>query len=77
MNGFGKRNPGEGGIYSYYEDKFTELTEHGYAELRGKGRGAHYRPLKKGGLRRSGEKDVLNAIFRCAHWRGIEKGTAI
>jgi len=29
------------------KDKFTELIDHGYAELRGKGRGAHYRPLKK------------------------------
>lgn len=29
------------------KDKFTELIINGYAELRGKGRGAHYRPLKK------------------------------
>jgi Fic family protein len=29
------------------KDKFTELIENGYAELRGKGRGAHYRPFKK------------------------------
>lgn len=25
------------------KDKFTELVQKGYAELRGKGRGAHYR----------------------------------
>ncbi len=29
------------------KDKFTELIENGYAELRGKGRGAHYRPVSK------------------------------
>ncbi|MBG7606689.1 MAG: hypothetical protein IZT59_01455 [Verrucomicrobia bacterium] len=29
------------------KDKFTELIENGYAELRGKGRGAHYRPVNK------------------------------
>lgn len=29
------------------KDKFAELTEAGYAELRGKGRGAHYRHLSK------------------------------
>lgn len=29
------------------KDKFTELIDHGYAELRGKGRGAHYRSLGK------------------------------
>ena len=29
------------------KDKFTELIENGYAELRGKGRGAHYRPVTK------------------------------
>lgn len=29
------------------KDKVTELTEKGYAELHGKGRGAHYRPLEK------------------------------
>ena len=28
------------------KDKFTELVEKDYAELRGKGRGAHYRPAK-------------------------------
>lgn len=27
--------------------KFGELTEKGYAELHGKGRGAHYRPAKR------------------------------
>jgi predicted ArsR family transcriptional regulator len=29
------------------KDKFGELVELGYAERRGKGRGAHYRPVKK------------------------------
>lgn len=29
------------------KDKFTELVDSGYAELRGKGRGAHYRLLRK------------------------------
>ncbi len=29
------------------KDKFIELIENGYAELRGKGRGAHYRPVTK------------------------------
>lgn len=29
------------------KDKFTELTESGFAELHGKGRGAHYRPVRK------------------------------
>ena len=29
------------------KDKFSELVQHGYAELRGKGRGAHYRPLNR------------------------------
>lgn len=29
------------------KDKFGELVELGYAERRGKGRGAHYRPIKK------------------------------
>ncbi|MFT7301494.1 MAG: hypothetical protein ACI8UZ_000328 [Akkermansiaceae bacterium] len=29
------------------KDKFGELVKHGYAELKGKGRGAHYRPLRK------------------------------
>jgi Fic family protein len=28
------------------KDKFTELVENGYAELHGKGRGAHYRRVK-------------------------------
>ena len=29
------------------KDKFVELTESGFAELHGKGRGAHYRPMKR------------------------------
>jgi Fic family protein len=29
------------------KDKFSELVQNGYAERRGKGRGAHYRALKK------------------------------
>jgi Fic family protein len=29
------------------KDKFTELVQKGYAELHGKGRGAHYRRMKK------------------------------
>ncbi len=29
------------------KDKFSELVKQGYAELKGKGRGAHYRPLRK------------------------------
>ena len=29
------------------KDKFAELIEKGYAELRGKGRGAHYLPVKR------------------------------
>jgi Fic family protein len=29
------------------KDKFTELVKKGYAELRGKGRGAHYRRVEK------------------------------
>jgi len=29
------------------KDKFTELIEKGYAELHGKGRGAHYRPVRR------------------------------
>ena len=28
------------------KDKFSELIQKGHAELRGKGRGAHYRPMK-------------------------------
>ncbi|MCH7224671.1 Fic family protein [Haloferula sp. A504] len=31
------------------KDKFTELTENGFAELHGRGRGAHYRPVRNQG----------------------------